>query len=241
MSNGNVYLSTSGYDFTGYVAGSGTSPAMVDLEGIIGMAGIGIDQINSGQFDNAKCYLFAVEWDNPIEDYEQIVASVLGRTHMMDYKYKIEEMSLIDTLNQSVGHNYTQTCQKKFGGQEFAGCKVNIASYTFSGTLTSVGSQSIFTASALAQATDYFTAGTIQFTSGLNNGLKAQEIKKFTLGGLIEVYESFYYTPVIGDTFTIIAGCRKRKEDCIAKSNIVNFGGFSNIPTTSQYTKVGIR
>ena len=37
---GHTYLSTSGYEFTGYAATAGFSPASIDLEGIAGASGI---------------------------------------------------------------------------------------------------------------------------------------------------------------------------------------------------------
>lgn len=240
MSNGAVYLTNSGYDFTGYTAASGMSPAMIDLQGIAGIAGISKAAIASGVFDGARCYLFATNWDSPVEDYEPIVASILGKTTLTDDKYQIQEMALVDALNQSVGRSYTVTCQKKFGGQEYAGCKVALGPITVTGTITSVTSNSQFTDAARSEADDYFGAGTIQFTSGQNAGLKAQEVKTFSAGGGIVTYEPFYYTPAIGDTYTMIPGCRKRLVDCRDKwSNIVNHGGFSNIPTGSQYAQIG--
>jgi len=65
--SGHTYLSSSGYDFTGYSAASNLSPAMIDLEGIAGLAGIGFDEISSGLFDNARAYLFATSWKTPVE------------------------------------------------------------------------------------------------------------------------------------------------------------------------------
>lgn len=240
MQNGNLYLSTSGYEFTGYSAGSTSAPAMIDIQGVCEVAGIGIDKINSGVFDNARCYIFATNWDNPVEDYEEIVATVLGKTHIQDKRYLIEQMSLSDVLNQNVGKTFIQTCQKKFGGQEFAGCKINLTPYTFNGSVTTSTNQNNFVDTSLTQAQDYFTEGLIQFTSGLNANLKPLEIKKFQFGGFIETYDAFYYNPQIGDTFTIIAGCRKRIQDCVTHNNVVNFGGFPNVPTQNQYTKIGI-
>lgn len=240
MGNGAVYLTNSGYEFTGYSAASSMSPAMIDLQGIAGIAGISKAAIASGVFDGARCYLFATNWDNPVEDYEPIVASILGKTTLTDDKYQIQEMALIDALNQSVGRTYTPTCQKKFGGQEYAGCKIALGPITVTGTLTAITGSNKFTDSARAEAADYFALGTIQFTSGLNAGLKAQEIKTFS-AGVIETFEPFYYAPAIGDAYTMIPGCRKRQSDCSTKwNNIVNFGGFANIPTGSQYAKIGL-
>ena len=239
---GHTYLSASGYDFTGYSASANLAPAMVDVEGIAGLAGIGFDEITSGLFDNARCYLFATTWNNPVEDEEQIVASILGKTTLMDQRYRIEEMALIDALNQSSGGTYTAACPKKFGGQEYAGCKVSLPLITVTGALTSVTSRSIVLISALAEAADYFAYGTLQLTSGANAGLKPIEVKRHEADGTIEVFEPFYYLPVAGDTYTLIPGCRKRLEDCRDKwSNVINFGGFSNVPTSSQYAQVGQR
>ena len=239
--SGHTYLSTSGYDFTGYTSTASMSPSMIDLSGIAGLAGIGFDEIGSGVFDNARVYLFATTWTSPVEDEEQIVASILGKTTLQDSRYTIEEMALIDALNQSVGKTYTAACPKTFGGTEFGGCNANVATFTVTGALTGVTSRSIVTDSARAEAADYFGAGTIEFTSGANAGLKPLEIKSFA-AGVIETFEPFYYQPVIGDAYSMIAGCRKRLVDCRDKfNNVVNAGFFLNIPLSSQYSQVGQR
>lgn len=237
MSNGVVYLTGSGYDFTGYSAATSMSAAIIDLEGIAGFAGIDLDAVASGVFDNARCYLFATNWDNPVEDYEPIVASILGKTTLADNRYRIEEMALIDVLGQSVGQTYTASCRHTFGD---AGCKVDLGSITVAGTLTSATDGSTFQDLSRTEVDDYFAVGTIQFTSGANAGLKPQEIKSYAADGTIVTFEPFYYLPEIGDSYTMIPGCRKRLEDCRDKwNNVLNFGGFPNVPTSSQYSKVG--
>ena len=239
---GHTYLSASGYDFTGYSASANLSPAMVDVEGIAGLAGIGFDEITSGLFDNARCYLFATTWSVPVEDEEPIVASILGKTTLMDRRYRIEEMALIDALNQSAGKTYTAACPKTFGGQEYAGCKVALGPLTVTGTLSAVTDRSIMRDSTRAEAADYFAYGTLQLTSGANSGLKPIEVKRHEADGTLEVFEPFYYLPVAGDTYSLIPGCRKRLEDCRDKwNNVINGGFFSNVPSSSQYAQVGQR
>lgn len=242
MSNGAVYLSAAGYEYTGYTASASLAPSMIDIQGIAGLAGIGEAEIISGLFDNARCYLFAVDWRAPVEDAEPIVASLLGKTTLLDDRYQIQEMGLTDALNQSVGLTYTAACPKTFGSQVFAGCKINLAAITVTGTLTAVTSASVFRDAARTQAADWFAAGTIQFTSGANTGLKPLEIKSYAANGTIEVFEPFYALPASGDAYTMIPGCRKRRaEDCVAKwNNVINFGGFADIPTASQYMTRGL-
>jgi uncharacterized phage protein (TIGR02218 family) len=240
--SGHTYLSGSGYDFTGYSATANLSPALVDLEGIAGIANIGYAEIASGKLDNARAYLFATTWNAPVEDEEPIVASILGKTTLMDGRYKIEEMALIDALNQSVGKTYTASCPKTFGGQEYAGCMKALGPLTVTGALSAVTSNSIVRDAARTEAADWFAAGTLQFTGGLNAGLKPLEIKSYAANGTIEVFEPFHYTPAPGDTYSLIPGCRKRLSDCRDKwSNVANFGGFSFVPTASQYGQFGNR
>lgn len=236
----NTYKTDSGYQFSGQVSESSMSPGVMDLDGIANLAGIGYDQIASGLFDNARIYAFATTWTAPIVDEEPLGVAILGKTTVKDNRYTIEMMMLVDALNQSVGKSYQPSCQKKFGGQEFAGCKIVLAPITVTGTITSVTSNLIFSDSARTEAADYFASGTIAFTSGSNAGLKPLEIKSYLSDGTVETYEAFHYPVSIGDAYTLIPGCRKRLEDCRDKwNNVVNFGGFSYVPTQSTYTKVG--
>lgn len=242
MSNDQVYNTGSGFDFTGYQATASLSPSAIDMEGFLGFAGVTRDAIMSGVFDNARCYLFACNFLVPIEDYEPIVCSLLGKTAFEDDKYTIEEMALIDALNQSVGHTYTPTCQKRFGGQEYAGCKIDLPTITVSGDLTHVIDDRAVRDAGLVGAADYFGAGTIAFLSGANAGLKPMEIKTHAADGTITTHEPFYFMPAVGDTYQLIPGCRKRLEDCRDKwDNVINFGGFSFMPVSSSYGQVGSR
>lgn len=241
--SGHTYISTSGYQFTGYSATSDFSPASIDIEGIAGIAGIDRPGISSGIFDGARCYVFATDWTSPVEDQEPIVSGVFGKTSLLDDRFQIGGVSLIDALNQSVGQIYGASCPKTFCGQEYGGCKDSLAANTVTGTLTSVTSASVFYSSARTEPDDTFGAGTIQFTSGPNAGLKALEIKSFA-GGVITTFESFYYLPEVGNSYSMVRGCRKRLVDCqnrVGGSNVVNFGGFPWVPTGSTYTQVGQR
>ena len=250
MSNAMVYQSGTGYDFTGYSATATMSPSAIDLEGFLGFAGVTRDAIASGIFDGARCYLFATNFLAPVEDYEPIVASIMGKTTLEDDKYRVEEMALVDALNQSVGKTYSAACRKTFGGQEYAGCMITLGPLTVTGTLSAVTSSSIVRDAGRSEAADYFGLGTLQFTSGLNAGLKPMEIKRHEADGTLETFEPFHYPPTIGDAYSLIPGCRKRLEDCrdkwepillTGKGNVDNFGGFSNIPTSSQYAEIGTR
>ena len=244
--SGHTYLSTSGYEFTGYSATAGFAPGSLDLQGISGVAGISRAQIAAGLFDGAVVSIFATSWSAPIEDEEPIVRGIFGKARLEDDRYTIDGLSLIDALNTARNDQFTAQCPKVFLSQGFGGCLVPVAPNTVTGSLTSVSSAALFTDTARGEASDTFAAGTIRFTSGPNAGLKALEILSFASGGVIATFEPFYYLPQIGDNYTMVRGCRKRRSDCEARegvsgtfNNIVNFGGFPWVPTGSTYGQWG--
>lgn len=112
-----------------------------------------------------------------------------------------------------------KTCSNRLGD---ARCTINLATYTFPFTVTSVTSRSQFTASALAQAADYFSEGYLTFDTGFYAGLPLMIVEHDT-GGVIKLGESLIDDITIGDTGDITAGCLKRREDCRDKfNNILN-------------------
>lgn len=242
---GHTYLSTNGYQVSNYSATSDFAPSSLDIEGIMDVAGIGRDALASGAFDGAKVFGFATTWRTPIEDEEQITAGFFGKAVMMDDRFQMNFTSLSDALNQKTRNTYVAPCPKTFCGQEYAGCMVPLAPNTVTGTITSVTSNSEFRDSARTEAADVFGGGTVMFTSGPNAGLRAIEIGTHLADGTVTTREPFYYTPEVGDTYSMVRGCRKRLTDCqnrwngAALNNVLNFGGDLWIPNGSTYAHVG--
>lgn len=236
-----TYKTESGYEFTGLASEGNMAPGVVDLSGIADIAGIGYNEIVSGIFDNARVYVFATTWRNPVVDEEPLGVAFMGKITLQDNRYKAELMMMIDALNQSCGKTYTAACPKTLGSQGFAGCKVVLAPLTVTGTLTGVTSNSVFQDTARTEALDYFGEGSIAFITGENAGLKPLEIKSYAADGTITTHEPFFYAVAAGDAYTMIPGCRKRLEDCRDKyNNVLNFGGFPNMPTSSDYLTRGL-
>lgn len=175
----NTYKTDSGYQFSGLASEAGMAPGVMDLEGIAGIAGIDRDQIVSGVFDGARVYAFATTWTNPTVDEEPLGVAIMGKTTMRDDRYTTELMMLVDALNQTVGDTYTPSCGKTFGGQEYAGCGIDLGPLTVTGTITAVTSTSVFRDNTRTEVPDYFGEGTIAFTTGANAGLKPLEIKEY--------------------------------------------------------------
>lgn len=235
---GNTYLGI-GQVFSNYTTGVDLKAAVVDYEGFLSVAGVTRADIEKGVFNNARAYLFATTWNNPVEDEEPLFSSIFGNAQLQDGKYVFEEIALMDTLKQRVGRSVTALCPWEFGSSR---CGVNLATYTVNGSVTAVDNAYTFydLDSTSIQADGFFNYGKITFTSGENRKGKSYQIKSYAAGKFI-LFDDPVGEIAVGDTFTAIAGCQKRfNEDCVGKfSNGANFGGFPHIPTNMQANTVG--
>ena len=105
------------------------------------------------------------------------------------------------------------------------------------GTVATVTGGGAFTASGINIAADWFAQGLVIWLSGDNAGEK-QRIHSDGGAGAITQRFSCLDAILVGDTFTLVAGCRKRlSEDCVAKhqnaavssSRTLRFGGFQHL------------
>lgn len=257
MSNGEVYQTESGYEFSGYGASSTFASSSIDLSGILQAGAVSQDDLASGVYDNARVYLFATSWANPIEDEETLSLLFWGKVDFADERYTVQLMGAIDVLSQSTGRTYAATCsntlfdetldghvlpwsQSKCTGPRAAQDGPLLADFKVSGTLTSVTDQYMFADSARGEAADWFAYGAIRFITGPNAGLKPIQVKAFTAGGGVLLHEAMFYLPEVGDAYEMIPGCRKDAETCKNKySNKINFGGQDHVPAPSVYSQVG--
>lgn len=227
-----------------YKAGPG-----LDVQSLASSAGMSVDNteltilpddtiftrtdILAGRWDGAAFELFLFNWRTPADGRDVLMAGTLGQVKPQRGAYVVELRGLQQYLQQPVGAVSTKTCRARLGD---AACGINLASYTVTGTLTGVTSQTVFTDTARTEADHYFAEGTLTWTSGNNDGLSARvrlyAADTFTLAvpalGVVQV----------GDTYSVHAGCRKRlAEDCLAKfDNVLNFQGEPHRPTVDDLT-----
>lgn len=195
--------------------------------------------LRNGFFDKADVYIFLYDFTNNTK-VRDLARGFLGEVQLTRQGYTVEYRSLEQVMQQVIGKKYLATCPHKLGSTE---CGVSLASYTVTGTLTSVTDSSNFTDSSRAEADDYFNYGLLTFTSGDNDTL-SREVKIFG-SGAFEMLFPFPYTPQVGDTYSVYAGCNKTKATCRDKfDNVVNataggFGGYDFIPGQDELNKFG--
>lgn len=134
----------------------------------------------------------------------------------------------LELLNISMPRNIVQTgCVHSLYD---TGCTLSKATFQVSGTVSSLGATPNLINSGLTQADDYFSLGTITFTSGVLNGRSFTVRRSANSGGaVLAVMPLTGVAP--GDTFTIAPGCDKAQATCSSKfSNLAHYRGYPYVP-----------
>jgi uncharacterized phage protein (TIGR02218 family) len=189
-------------------------------------------QFLAGRWDACRVEFNQYNWKTPADGFIPWPAYTVSNVEPIQGGFKLELRDLRQYLQQDMTLITGKTCPHRLGD---ASCTRVLTTFTHTGTVTSVASRQQFTASGLAQATDYFTAGFVTFDTGLYAGMP-QLIGAHTTGGVITLAIPLWTDLAPTDTFTIVAGCLKRfEEDCKTKyANILNFGGQKDAPTVAE-------
>lgn len=186
-----------------------------------------------GQFDGAIVIVERLFLQDDLTPVDKL-GLFYGRVSSCDAERNslhITIKSILEMLNVQMPPNlYQASCLHTLYD---AGCKVNKASFTVSGTASGLNSDGSMRTN-LAAAASFYNMGAVKMTSGANAGL-TRTVKTHNGTGASTVI--YFTTPwpnnvSAGDTFTISPGCDKlRTGDCTNKySNVINFKGFEFIP-----------
>lgn len=229
---GAVYGSAIGYSKSADSSVSGLAPANAELIGFLDSAAITEADLMAGLWDYAEWRASRV---NPflLSDGEYaILRGNFGQVSTDSPSFQVELLALAKALDQNIGRVITAACPVTLGDSE---CAKDLTAFTYTGTLDAVDSSGlVLTDAARAEATGWFDFGKITMTSGLSSGF-SQDIKSSTSAGVITMHGTLPYGAAVGDTYTIVAGCDKKKTTCKDKySNLNNFRGFPDTPTQEK-------
>lgn len=198
------------------------------------------DALN-GLYDEAVVIFSWVSWEHPEYGSLEIFRGNIANLSWTDVGFRAEIHNAVRRLNNPIGSIVTPYCRHQLGDTNDTnkatpgGCNVNLASYTFTGSVSSILTDRrkfVFTGLASAQADGYFSTGVLTFTSGLNNN-RIVDVKVHTVdsyGSQVEFYTPTSYVISPGDTFSVVAGCDRSNTTCKDKfNNVVNFGGFPHL------------
>lgn len=223
---GVTYYAASGFTPSAIASNSELAVDHLDIEGVLDSDNIAAVDVQAGLYDFAQIEIFILNYENLAHGTLILRTGWLGEVKFGRDRFVAEVRGLLQNLSQNIGELYSPSCRAKLGDSR---CKITIGSFTYSGSVTSVVSNQVFSDSTRAEANGWFDGGEITFTSGNNNGF-SMEIKEFR-NKQITLMLPMSYNVVNTDTYSIIAGCDKSFDTCISKfSNAVNFRGEPHVP-----------
>lgn len=228
--DGNCYEAADSMSVSAVASQAGLTVDNLEFEGMLSAAAITQEDILSGRYDHAEISIFMVNYAEPTMGKLHLKTGWLGEVTLQGGEFVAEMRGLTSRLQQAIGQVYTSGCRATLGDGR---CKVNLASYTISGSVTATEAAYAFTDSTKTQANGYFAGGVVMFTSGENAGL-SMEIRDFS-AGRFSLFLPMSNSIAVGDSFTVSAGCDKQLDTCIARfNNAVNFRGEPRVPGTDK-------
>jgi uncharacterized phage protein (TIGR02218 family) len=224
--DGLTYDSVAGFTPSAIESKSNMSVDNLDLEGQTFPSKITEADLLAGKYDFAEVEIFLVNYADLTQGKLVQRRGRLGEVTLNRQYFRAEIRGLTQHLSQTIGQVYSPSCRAILGDSR---CKVNLASFTVSASVSEVISRQTFKSSALTQNAGWFVGGEVIWTSGDNAGAR-MEVKEFSATQVVLALP-MGKTIQPGDGFDIVAGCDKTKESCIGKfSNIINFRGEPDVP-----------
>ena len=224
------YDSIAGFTPTTVESKSNMSVDNLDVEGQIFPSKITEEDLLAGLYDYAEIEIFVVNYADLTQGKLVVKRGRLGEVTLSSQMFQAEVRGLTQHLSQTIGEVFSPSCRAILGDSR---CKVALASFTVSATVTEVINNQTFKASTLAQTAGWFTGGEVEWTGGNNDG-RRMEVKEFAATQVV-LARPMGKSIQVGDTFDIIAGCDKTRETCQSKfANILNFRGEPDVPGTDK-------
>jgi len=203
-----------------------------DAEGVLSSDRITETDIADGRWDNAAVEVWRVNWADTGQR-ALMRRGAIGQIRRGRLAFVAEVRSMAHVLGQTLGRSFQGTCDAALGDGR---CGIDLENPAFRGTglVTDLLRDRAFLVSGIFSFEyGWFSGGTVQWSSGANDGRQAEVLIHTVAGGIVTV--TLLEAPVrpiaVSDTFVIRAGCDKRAETCQAKfANMVNFRGFPDIP-----------
>lgn len=224
--NSQLYKAATGFAPTSIETQDQFSVDNLDVAGILDSSAITEADIMAGKYDFAEILIFMVNVTDLTQGSIIHRRGWLGEVSLRNGQFIAEVRGLAQKLQQNIGELFSPTCRAVLGDSR---CKVALAGFTASGSVSTVTSRQVFISNAMTQAAGYFSGGEVQWLTGANAG-RRMEVKEFSNKQFTLVLP-MPNAITAGDTFNAIAGCDKTFTTCYSKfSNAVNFRGEPSVP-----------
>jgi uncharacterized phage protein (TIGR02218 family) len=208
----------------------------LEVNGALDAASITEGDLLAGVWDHAEVIIFRVNYLDLAGGVLYLRNGRIGEVRSGRSYFAAELLGLAQKLQQTIGEVYTPSCRADLFD---ARCKLDEASFTVTGTVTHVTDRRTFRDTSRTEADEWFNAGKVTWTSGLNNGREMEIRTHAAATDTFTLFLPMHEAIQVGDSYSMIPGCRKRLiEDCRDKfNNVVNFRGEPYVPGMDAITR----
>lgn len=207
-------------------------------------------EITSGVWDDAEVLCAEFDWDNPPllldDNVNKKRCGTLGRIQRQNLVLTAEIRGLADKLQTRIGRQYSPVCPAPWrhaiwNGSTYVasvecGADLVAAGAIHDGSVTAVGGDATLRFSDSASTvpiSEYEAEGQVTPTSGPNAGIPREVLTwdppDFTM------LRPWPYPLTVGVTYRAVRGDLRNLATCkLVYDNLVNFGGFSEIPGSDK-------
>lgn len=191
--------------------------------------------IDAGLLTDAAVRAFVVDYTLPNE----LLSAHLGfvgnvRTHLSGHEFSFDVLGLAAKLSGPLTEQYSPVCRARLGDSR---CKKNLGPFTVQGTVAGIDAAGlVITDYSRNEAAGWFKYGWVEWLTGANAGLK-QEVKASDVGS-VTLGRQMPRPVVVGDTYTVVAGCDGSLDACAVKFvNVINRRAEDYVRTAAEITK----
>ncbi|WP_281300797.1 MULTISPECIES: DUF2163 domain-containing protein [unclassified Iodidimonas] len=200
----------------------------LEIDGVLMSRSLLAEDLSSGRFDDARIWVFLVNWMDPDAGSLLIKRGSLGRITRIDDRFQAEMRGMTHGLSAVMTESYSPGCRAELGDRR---CKKSLNAFTETAGLTAIMNETTFRGSFGPKPARWYDFGKIRWHTGKNGGL-ISEVRSHQ-GDQINLLQAPPQPMAVGDIFTIIAGCDKTLAICRDKfDNIINFRGDPFVPGT---------
>lgn len=233
----NVYTPVAGFNAGAQQRLETLKARSVETIGVIDSSAISDADLKAGKYREAKLTHYTIDWRYPWAGHFSKSIYWIAETVYDGEVWQAKAEGVTRWLTQKIGFTASRTCRHRLG-RDVCALGVNLVDVTDTGSITTILRQRQMFRTDLVAADDVYKNGYITFTSGDNNGVSV-EVKGYTqTNGRVELELLTPKALQVGDTFEIEQGCDGLHETCKTKfDNIVNFGGFRDMPGSDRLIK----
>jgi uncharacterized phage protein (TIGR02218 family) len=223
--------------FTGSEIHSSTGFSVDNLEASGALKSGQLDEVRlkAGDFDHAKIEIWRVNWQVTSQRILQRKGN-LGEVSYGQGHFNAEVRGLAHFLNQPKGRLFQHSCDADLGD---ARCGAVVPSVP--ATIVAVRENNFDIAGISSFADDWFTRGTLLWTTGVNasRSLAIKRHRIFSSTARIDLWHTPKFSISVGETVFFKAGCDKLFSTCTTKfGNTLNFRGMPHMPGRDFVLKV---